>query len=142
MTAEDERATEFLEDYRTTFESFDAGAVAERFAYPCLIAGDADPVDLRVVEDRAAWTAQLEGLMEIYKGFGVRRARVLSSSTSSLTPRVLQVLVHWSLRGDGDREVYDFHAAYTLVDLGGVPRIAAIAHDELPKIMALLSAPR
>lgn len=142
MTAEEERARTFLDEYREVFESFDAEAVADHFAYPCLIVGDNDPVDLRAVEDRTSWVAQLEGLMDVYRGAGIRRAEVLDSSSSLLTPRALQVLVHWSLRGEADSEIYDFHAAYTLVEDGGSLRIAAIVHDELPKIMELLSTPR
>ncbi|HEY7875790.1 MAG TPA: hypothetical protein VIG64_11785 [Actinomycetota bacterium] len=139
MTTETERAQDFLDDYRSVFEQFDADAVAERFAYPCLIVGDGDPVDLRAVGSHAEWVEQLKMLMDIYKGFGVRTAAVLDSNAMSVTPRVIQVAIHWSLRDADDREVYDFHAVYTLVEREGALRIAAIAHDELPQIMALLS---
>jgi hypothetical protein len=140
VTDDDPRAAEFLSDYRSAFERFDARSVADRFVYPCSIVGDADPVDVRSVATHDEWVGQLEMLLDAYRRFGVRSARVLDSATTSLTPRILQVAVHWSLRDAADQEVYDFRALYMLVEEDGALRIAAIAHDELPKIMRLLSS--
>lgn len=130
---------DFFDSYREAFESFDVDAIAGHFTFPLQIAGDSDPVDLRCVDGRDEWLETLTMLLDLYRGFGVTTAAVLESTITSLSDRIAHAGMHWSLRNSSDEEVYDFHGVYTLVVVDGDFRIAAIAHDELGKIMAKLS---
>lgn len=129
----------FFDAYRADFESFDAEAIASHFAFPLHVVGDGDPVDVRSVADKDEWLETLTMLLDLYRGFGVTTAVVLDSSAVAIAERVHQASMHWSLRDASDDEVYDFHAVYTLIEREGGLRIAAIAHDELGKIMAKLA---
>ena len=131
-------ATAFFAAYTADFERYDANAVAEHFSFPLLVTGDADPVDVRSVADKEEWMETLTMLLDLYRGFGVATATVLDSSTTSISDRVHQATVHWSLRDGSDQEIYDFHGTYTLIERDGRLRIAAIAHNELGKILSKL----
>ena len=130
---------DFFDSYREAFERYDVDAVADHFTFPLHIAGDSDPVDIRCVVARDEWLETLTMLLDLYRGFGVTTAAVLDSNTTSLSDRIAQAAMHWSLRNSTDEEIYDFHGVYTLVAVDGVFHIAAIAHDELGKIMEKLS---
>lgn len=129
---------DFLDAYRAAFEAYDAAAIAELFAYPCQVTSDAGAVSVTAVPTRDAWLPQLERLLAAYEGIGVRSAHVLEHRVTELAPRLAQAVVRWRLIGGEERPLYDFDATYTLADLGDGLRIAAIAHNEAPKLRALL----
>ena len=139
MTTPEERVTRFFESYRHDFERFDVDAIASHFGFPCHVTGDGDAVDLRCVSDREEWLGTLTMLLDLYRKFGVRTANIISATTTAISDRVLQASMHWSLRNAADEEIYDFRALYTLAEIEGELRIVGIAHDEVPKIMALLA---
>ena len=131
--------SDFFDSYRQAFERFDVDAIADHFTFPLQVAGDSEPVDLRCVESRDEWLETLTMLIDLYKGFGVTTATVLESTVTTLSDRIAHAAMHWSLRDGSDQEVYDFKGVYTLVAVGGDLRVAAIAHDELGKIMDKLA---
>lgn len=131
--------SDFFDSYRRAFERFDVGAIADHFTFPLQVAGDSEPVDLRCVASRDEWLETLTMLIDLYKGFEVKTATVLESTIAALSDRIVHATMHWSLRDGSDQEVYDFKGVYTLVAVGVDFRIAAIAHDELGKIMAKLA---
>jgi hypothetical protein len=56
---------------------------------------------------------------------------------TELAPQLART-VHWdSVDGAGGR-IYGFDASYTLADLGEGIRITAIAHNETPRLRALV----
>lgn len=134
-----ERVVSFFDSYRAAFERFDVEAIADHFAFPLHIVGESKPVDLRCVGSREEWLETLAMLLDLYRGFGVTTAEVLHSSMMELSEHVAQAVMHWSLRTGSDDEIYDFHGIYTLVEVDGDYRIAAIAHDELGEITAKLA---
>lgn len=56
-----------------------------------------------------------------------------------MTPRLASARVHWRLQREDGSAIYEFTAVYTLAGDDGQWRVAAIAHDELPKLTAALS---
>lgn len=131
-----------LDAYRAAFEAFDVSAIADLFSYPCQITSDAGEIAVTTVPTRAAWVPQIERLVEAYRTIGVRSAEFLELGTSELTPRLAQATVQWGLvDGDGQR-LYDFTASYTLADRGEGLRISAIAHNEVPRLRAILGRQR
>lgn len=130
----------FIDSYRAAFERLDAAAIAEHFAYPGhLASGGGDEVLLVPVTERAEWTRQIERLIAEYREVDFGRTRVLDVRIIELAPNLVQAAVHWGLEDAAGRRLYTFTSSYTLVrDAVGTTRIAAVAHDEQPKLRACL----
>jgi hypothetical protein len=94
---------------------------------------DAGEVELTAAPARDEWRDQIERLIDMYRAIGVRSARILQMTSTDLSPRVAQTMIHWALRDGSGGDLYDFHALYTLVEVEGELRIGAIAHDEVPR---------
>jgi hypothetical protein len=141
MTAGDAalRVDAFLESYRQAFERYDANAIAQHFAFPCHIASDSSDVSLASVADRQEWIARLEQLLTMYRAIDVGSASILERMVTELSVHLCQAVVHWALADGGGRSLYEFEAAYTLVQTDGGLRIAAIAHNELPRYRTCLA---
>lgn len=129
----------FFESYRTEFERFDAPAIARHFAYPSHVTSDTGQISLSSIASMEEWIGKLERLLDMYRAIGVASARVLDLSETALSPRLIQAIVHWELRDGAGQLLYDFEAAYTLAEIDGDLRIAAIAHDEIPRYRACLA---
>jgi hypothetical protein len=123
----------FFESYRSAFERFDSAAVADHFAFPCHVTGDGDPVTLSPVGDKQLWIGQLERLLGMHRAVGVTSARLAGLEVSELSPRLYQAAVHWKLFDASGRPLYGFEAVYTLAIVEGGLRVAAIAHNEMPR---------
>ncbi len=125
----------YFDAYGAAFEALDPSAIADLFAYPCLIAGASDVTDVTIVPTRQAWLPQLERLTGAYRRIGVRRAEIAEKTVTTLSATLAVVIVHWRLV-DGEGQIpYEFDAAYTLADLGAGPRVVAIAHNETPRLL-------
>lgn len=129
----------FFDDYRSTFARYDAGALAELFAFPFHVVSDTEEVTPLSVAGRQAWIGVLEGLLGAYRTLGVAKGEPLELDVVELTSRVASARVHWELRRDDASPIYDFTAVYTVAQISGAWRVAAIAHDELPKLQAALA---
>jgi hypothetical protein len=126
----------FIDGYRRTFETFDAGAVAACFAFPLHVTGEGSEVTLAAVPTLEAWRPAIERIVGAYRLLGVASAAVRSLDVVEVSPQIAQALVHWDLRTADDGPVYDFHASYTVADTADGLRITAVAHDEGPKLAA------
>ncbi len=128
----------FLDAYRGAFETFDAPAIADLFAYPATVVGDA-PGGLTVarVVSREAWLPQIERLLEAYRAMGVRSAQARERCSMQLARGLAQVTLQWRLLDETGDTLYDFDASYTLVDQGQGLRIVAVAHNETTRLIAL-----
>jgi hypothetical protein len=135
-------AEAFIDDYRGAFEAFDAEAVAARFTFPLQVAADADGVRLTVVPGPDEWRPQIERIVGAYRALGVRGATVDDLRIVEVTPRIAHAVVRWSLLDPDRRRIYGFTASYLLVDGEAGVRIAAVAHDEGPKLAFALAKAR
>jgi hypothetical protein len=132
----------FLQSYRTAFQRFDAWGVVNHFAFPSHVTSDADEVALMTVASEDEWLGTVEHLLGMYRRVGVASARILELAVTELSPRLCQAVVHWELRDAAGRQLYRFEATYSLVEINGKLRIAALAHNELPKLRACLNRRR
>jgi hypothetical protein len=132
------RVAAFFDSYVRAFERYDAAGIADLFAYPAHVTGDADPVTPTTVPDRAGWEARLTELLGAYRALSVTTASILHSSITELSPRLAVVAVEWSLQDASGGPIYTFDATYTLADVDGQLRIAAIAHNETPRLRAAI----
>jgi hypothetical protein len=137
-----ERVVAFFESYRAAFERLDADAIADYFAYPSHMTSDAGEIELTPILARGEWRGQIEQLVGMYRAIGVSSARILRLTSTDLSPRVVQAMVHWALRDGLGADLYDFHALYTLVEIDGALQIGAIAHDEIPRSQEFMALRR
>jgi hypothetical protein len=132
-------AEAFITAYRATFETFDAKAIVAHFTFPLQVAGDADGVRLAVVAGPDEWRPQIERIVGAYRALGVLGATIEDLRIVEVTPGIAHAVVRWSLVDGDRRQIYAFSASYLLVDGGDGVRIAAIAHDEGPKLAFALA---
>ena len=132
-------AQAFIDRYRATFQSFDAGAIAACFAFPCQVTSDAGAVTVVSVPAAEAWVPQIARIVGAYRLLGVDHAEILDLRVVPVTPGIAHAVVRWGLRGATGATIYDFSASYTLADTADGPRITAVAHDETPKLLAAVA---
>lgn len=130
----------FFDDYRRAFARADPEALAELFAYPVQVVSATEDAAAISVSNRDEWRSVLEGLLGAYRSLGVAEGVPVELQVSELTPRVSSVRVHWELQREDGSAIYDFTAVYTLAHVDGGWRACGIAHDEVPKLQAALSA--
>jgi hypothetical protein len=130
----------FFADYRTAFARLEPDALEGYFALPLHLVSATDGGAMVTVADGDQWPGLLAGLLGAYRSLGVADAAVLDLQGVDVAPDVASARVRWELRRDDGTAVYAFTAVYTVVAVDGRPRIAAIAHDELPQLQAALAA--
>lgn len=133
------RAAAFFESYRGAFERLNGDEIAGHFAYPCHMTTDAGKIELTAILGRDEWRGQVERLVAMYREIGVGSARILQMTSTDLSPRVVQAAIHWRLCDGSGAGLYDFRALYTLVEVDGGLRIAALAHDEIPRVQEFMA---
>jgi hypothetical protein len=130
----------FLDGYRAAFVRRDADALLDCFTYPVHVTsvagGDAT---VSIAASRDEWRPVLDYLLDAYAKLGVADAGVPELDVAEPLDGVAHARVHWQLRREDGSAVYDFTAVYTLARVDGALRVAAIAHDELPKLQAALA---
>ena len=132
-------AQRFLDDYLRTFSRFDRASLMTFFTFPLHVVSATDSGPVVSVAEETDWPAVLDGLLGAYAALGVAGAQPLDVDVAELGPSVMSVRVHWNLQRADGSGVYDFTAVYTVVASADGFRVAAIAHDELPKLAAAMS---
>jgi hypothetical protein len=137
---------EFFESYRLEYESADASAITSYFAFPLHVVSDTGDdrnamgeIVVMQVPSRDEWTSQIDRLLAAYTKIGVATARIVESATFEFSPRLFQAVQRWELQDSHGDQVYRFDAAYTLAQIDGALRITALAHNERPRLQALLA---
>jgi hypothetical protein len=132
--------TAFFDAYRMAFERLDAPAIADHFASPSHMTSDTGEIVLATIVDKQDWIGQIERVLDMYRSIGFSSARALEVTATKLSPRLGQAIVHWELHDSAGRILYDFEAAYTLANVGGRMRIAALAHNEIRRYRTWLQS--
>ncbi|MCA0295649.1 MAG: hypothetical protein LCH96_10145 [Actinobacteria bacterium] len=133
-------AVQFLEEYHTTFSSLDPVAITALFAFPCQVVGDTGTVALTSVPGPEVWAAAIERIVGAYRVLGVTTATPEGVQVVPVTAGTALVALTWHLEDAEGRPVYSFAACYTLVDTDAGPRIAAVVHDETPRLQQAVAA--
>jgi uncharacterized protein (DUF1330 family) len=130
------KVSTFFESYRSAFQRLDAEAIADLFVYPVHITGDDEQITPETIGSRDEWVGRLRQLLRGYRAMGFSTAHILDLTVIELSPRLFQAAVDWDLRDGAEASLYAFRAVYTLAEIGQNLRIAAIAHNELPRFRA------
>jgi hypothetical protein len=129
----------FLDSYRAAFEAYDADAAADHFLLPSFITSDAEPVALMPMATHADCRAGIAQVLALHRKLGVASGRVLGFLVIELSPRLATLDLHFEFCDAADAGLYDFRGLYTLVAQDGAWRIAAIAHNQIPRLLARLA---
>jgi hypothetical protein len=85
---------DFLDAYRAAFEAFDVPAIADLFAYPCQVTGDAGELAVTAAT-REAWILEIERLVAAYRAIGVRVALMMAATDPIGGSQVILSHVCW-----------------------------------------------
>lgn len=130
---------EFFASYRAAFVASDVDVLLEHFAFPVQALSVLDDGVAISVSARDEWARLLGRLIDAYRALAVADAEPLELVVDEPMPEIASARVHWQLRREDRSTVYDFRAVYTLVRVDGRLRIAAIAHDELPRLQQAMA---
>jgi hypothetical protein len=129
----------FFGSYREAFERFDVSAVADHFSYPVHTTSEAGKTPVISVSSREEWIGRVNQLLGAYQQIGVASAQAVSTTVLELSPRLYQAALRWALHSANGEVLYRFDAVYTLAKIDGSLTIAAVAHNELPRLQAWLA---
>jgi hypothetical protein len=131
-----------IESYRAAFERFDAAAIADHFVYPSLITSDADEIVLIPISKRQDYLDAVEKVIAMHRQLGIPSGRIHDLSITELSPRLAQAALRMEVSDRAARTLYDFRAIYTLAKTHEAWRIAAISHNQIPRLLACLAQHR
>src|SRR6266481_6034936 len=129
----------FLESYRDAFERLDAAAIADHFAYPSHITGDADEIALLQLSNRQDCLTAVEKVVAMHRELEAPSGTIRDLSIVELSPRLTQASLTMEVHGGAGEALYDFEAVYTLAETRTGRRIAAIAHNQIPRLLECIA---
>ena len=132
----------FLESYRDAFERLDAAAIADHFAYPSHITGDADEIALLQLSNRQDCLAAVEKVVAMHRELEAPSGTIRNLSIVELSPRLTQASLTMEVHRRTGGMLYDFQAVYTLAETRTGWRIAAIAHNQIPRLLECIARRR
>jgi len=133
---------EFLDSYRSAFEAFDTEAIVAHFLFPCHIVGDAEDVSLMPLAKASEGRAGVERVLALHRELGVHSGRILDLDVVELSPRMAGMVLRYEFFDRAGRALYDFQGLYTLVRVDRRYRIAAISHNQIPRLVGCIEARR
>ena len=126
---------EFFANYCRAFEAFDAHALSAFFSYPVIFTRADSMRPQTMIASASDYVSAIAPLFRAYRDLTVENGKVVDLKTIVLAPSLVVAIVDWQvIASDGD-VLYSHQASYTLVRIDGW-RIAAIALDELPRLLA------
>jgi len=129
----------FLESYGAAFARYDAEAAADYYLLPALVASDAEPVALLLMATREICRAGIERVLGWHRKLGVASSRTLGFQVTELSPHLVTLDLYCQLCDASGKGLYDYRGLYTLVAQDGAWRIAAIAHNQIPRLLKRLA---
>jgi predicted phosphodiesterase len=132
----------FFDTYRAAFEAYDTEAIVDHYLLPSYVASDATEVALLAMATREDCREGIERVLARHRELGVVTGRALDYRATELSPRLTVLDLSFEFRNAGNEPLYDFRGCYTLVRQGADWRIAAIAHNQIPRLLARLAEDR
>jgi hypothetical protein len=128
-----------LKAYMTAFERYEIDTVLGHFVFPCHFVSDGEEVALMPLATEQACRVGIERVFAWHRELGVAGGRVLQQTIVELTPRLHCLDAQIQLEDGSGKTLYDFRGIYTFVRVQDAWRIAAIAHNQIPRLLACLS---
>ena len=80
--------------------------------------------------------------LDWHRGLGAERSRIAKQIIIELSPRISCVDVKVDVEDSTAVKLYDFEAVYTFVRSASTWRIAAITHNQIPRLSSCVQANR
>jgi hypothetical protein len=135
--AEDVQA--FFQTYCAAFEALDVEAIADCVAYPSHVVSDGDEVGLIAIANRQECLATMGRVVELHRQLGGPSGRIHDLTILELSPRLVQASLRMDVRDRASNHLYDFQATYSLARSSDAWRIAAISHNQIPRLLRCIA---
>ena len=132
---------EFLDSYRTAFESYDTEAIVEHYAFPCAITGDSETIAPILFDGAEQCSAGVNYVLSLHRAIGVTQGQPLLLEITELSPRLAGMMIRYQMQDRRGEPLYDFQGFYTLARTAAGYRIAAICHNQIPRLLACAGKP-
>jgi hypothetical protein len=117
--------------------------ILDWFLIPCHFVSDAeDGVTPMPLSSREACRAGVQRVLDRHRELGVVRSRVTNQTIMVLSPRMGCVDVTVDVETHAGAKLYDFEAVYTFVRSGEAWKVAAITHNQIPRLLACVRGAR
>jgi hypothetical protein len=127
---------EFLASYRSAFEAYDADGIVCFYSFPCHVVSDGDRVASLPFEGPAALKPAVERVLQLHRKIGVKSGRLLLLEITELSPRLAGLMLRFEMQDADGAPLYDYQGFYSLVATDDGYRIAAICHNQIPRLLA------
>jgi hypothetical protein len=132
---------ESLDSYRTAFEGYDTEAIVEHYAFPCAIIGDSEAVAPVVFKGAEQCSAGVDYVLSLHRQIGFAEGKPLLLEITELSPRLAALNLRLQMQDRAGRPLYDFQGFYSLARTAAGYRIAAICHNQIPRLLACAGRP-
>ena len=132
---------EFLDSYRTAFESYDTEAIVEHYAFPCAITGDSETIAPILFDGAEQCSAGVNYVLSLHRAIGVTQGQPLLLEITELSPRLAGMMIRYQMQDRRGEPLYDFQGFYSLARTAAGYRIAAICHNQIPRLLACAGKP-
>jgi hypothetical protein len=132
-----------LAAYFRAYEEDRIDEILEWFLLPCHFVSDAeDGVTLMPLKTKEDGRAGVQRVLDWHREVGAARRRIDKQVVMELSPRLSCVDIKVNVEDAAGATLYDFEALYTLVREGADWRVAAITHNQIPRLLACVRARR
>lgn len=130
---------EFFASYRDAYWRNDSDFIVTQFAFPCHVVSDADPVSLIPIASAQDIRIGVERVLGWHRDIGAVSGEMTEFTVTELSPRLVSVSLKSDFLDHTGRKLYDFHGIYTLVRTPDAWKVAAISHNQIPRLLACVS---
>jgi hypothetical protein len=132
---------EFLASYRRAFDGYDTEAIVNHYAFPCHILSDSETIAPTLMKGAEQCRAGVDYVLSLHREIGVRSGQPLLLDITALSPRLAGMMIRYQMQDNGGKPLYDFQGFYSLLRTEAGYRIAAICHNQLPRLHACAGRP-
>jgi hypothetical protein len=132
---------EFLATYREAFEGYDTEAIVDHYTFPCPIIGDSETIAPVLMKGAEQLRAGVDYVLSLHREIGVKSGQPLLLEITELSPRLAGMMLRSQFRDADGKPLYDFQGFYSLARTEAGYRIAAICHNQIPRLLACAGRP-
>ena len=129
-----------LDAYFAAYQRGSIDEIVDWFLLPCHFVSDADEVALMPLATKEACRAGVEKVVNWHRYLGVKERRIVKQLIIELSPRIICVDVKVDVERDEGVKLYDFEAVYIFVRRDANWRVAAITHNQIPRLLSCVRA--
>jgi hypothetical protein len=90
-------------------------------------------------EEPASLKPAVDRVLQLHRRIGARSGRPLLLEITELSPRLAGLMLRFEMQDADGAPLYDYQGFYSLVATDEGYRIAAICHNQLPRLLACVA---